>query len=410
MTPRQLRAAYDFLAATAFHDIPLPNGVRLVKKRLRRYEAWWVPNDNAIQIDCSLTWAEVLRTLAHEMCHAAIDHKAFDTEEHGPAVDCEGLLMPVAKVSDEEFIRLFTEHGATETATRIGGIESNVYKRRRRLELKLKKKIPAPDSTSNRGGLYKHIEEHPARLRFEIEDGVVLVGSDAHYWPGIISTAHRALVHFAKKLKPFAVVMNGDVMDGAGISRHPSIGWEHKPTVQQEIEACSDRLDEIFKASPNSKHIWPLGNHDARFSTRLAATAPEFAKVRGVQLKDHFPGWQPCWSVWINDVVVKHRMKGGIHATHNNTMWAGKSMVTGHLHSLKTTPLTDYNGTRFGVDTGTLAEPFGPQFNNYCEDNSMNWRSGFAVLTFRHRRLMWPEFVHVLGEGEVEFRSEIIKV
>lgn len=263
--------------------------------------------------------------------------------------------------------------------------------------------------------------EHPARLSIKIRDGVALIGSDAHYWPGDVSTAHRAFVWACKKLVPDAVILNGDVLDGSGISRHPPIGWEDRPSLVEEVDACKDRTGEIVKATLKKKtrRVWSLGNHDARFETRLATVAPEYAKIHGVHLKDHFPDWEPCWSVWINnDVVVKHRFKGGIHATHNNTMWAGKSIVTGHLHSLKVTPLTDYNGTRFGIDTGTLAVApgkdrlVGPQFLDYTEDGPLNWRSGFAVLTFRGGRLMWPEVVHVLDEkrGLVEFRGEVVEV
>lgn len=107
---------------------------------------------------------------------------------------------------------------------------------------------------------------------------------------------------------------------------------------------------------------------------------------------------------------MKHRYKGGLHATHNNTMWAGKTMVTGHLHSLKVTPLTDYNGTRWGVDSGTLAEPYGPQFRDYTETNPLNWRPGFVVLTFQSGQLLDPELVRVRSEGEVVFRGKVIEV
>jgi hypothetical protein len=315
-----------------------------------------------------------------------------------------GIVRP--KTSDVEFIELFESVGATETAVRLGISEKNIYRRRRHLELKLQRKINARNPT----GLYKQMEDHPARINLTLKDGIVIVGSDSHYYPGIISTAHKAFVRFCKELKPQIVVKNGDEIDGAAISRHPPIGWEHRPTVQQEIEACQDRLHEIFQATKNARHVWPLGNHDARFSTRLATVAPEYAKVRGVQLKEHFVGWQPCWSVWVNDVVIKHRFKNGIHATHNNTMWSGRSIVTGHLHSLKVTPLSDYDGTRWGVDCGTLADPYGPQFINYLEDGPTNWRSGFVVLTFRDGRLMWPEVVHVVKEGVVEFRGEYVHV
>ena len=150
---------------------------------------------------------------------------------------------------------------------------------------------------------------------------------------------------------------------------------------------------------------------NSRFETRLATVAPEYAKIHGIHLKDHFPDWEPCWSVFINDdVVVKHRFKAGIHAPHNSTMWAGRTIITGHLHSLKVMPITDYNGTRWGVDCGTLADIYGPQFGGYMEDNPRSWRSGFIVLTFRDGHLMWPEVVHVIGEGRVEFRGEIVEV
>lgn len=86
------------------------------------------------------------------------------------------------------------------------------------------------------------------------------------------------------------------------------------------------------------------------------------------------------------------------------------SIVTGHLHSLKATPFTDYCGTRFGVDTGTLADVNGPQFINYLEAGPTNWRSGFAVLTIWNGRLLWPELVHVIEEGKIEFRGKVIEV
>jgi hypothetical protein len=201
------------------------------------------------------------------------------------------------------------------------------------------------------------------------------------------------------------------VCDFANISRFPPIGWENRPSVKQELEACQDRLEEIEKAAIGAEFVWTLGNHDGRFETRLASIAPEFAKVHGVHLKDHFPRWSPAWACWINDeVVVKHRFKNGIHAAHNNTKDAGKTMITGHLHSLKVTPWSDYNGTRFGCDCGTLADPYGPQFSDYLETNPTNWRSGFIVLTFKGGRLLWPEIVHVLEEGLVEFRGQIINV
>lgn len=288
-------------------------------------------------------------------------------------------------------------------------------KRRRRIELRKGVKLDAEDFRAKRFEHYQTAHKHGARYHLGIEDGIILVFSDAHFWPGVRSTAFDGLLWAIRELQPKAIICNGDAFDGASISRYPRIGWDEKPSVIQELKACEMYLgeieDEAKKARQNSKLVWTLGNHDARFENRLAANAGEFEGVKGFTLKDHFPAWTPAWSCWpTNDVVVKHRYKGGIHATHNNTVGGGKSIVTGHLHSLKVTPYSDYNGTRYGVDTGTLAEVDGAQFVDYLEDNPVNWRSGFAVLTIHKGKLLWPELVHRFSDGVIEFRGKVIDV
>jgi hypothetical protein len=319
--------------------------------------------------------------------------------------------MALPTVPDAEFLELWATHrSAALVAQKLGCSERAVYSRRRSLENRTQKAMSAADP---KGQFYKHLSprEHPHRKHLEVGTGVVLVFSDAHFWPGVRTTAFRALLQFIGELQPRAIINNGDAFDGASISRYPRIGWDSKPSVIEELKACEDRLSEIEDVSKKARLMWPLGNHDARFETRLAANAPQFEGVNGFHLKDHFPAWEPCWSVWVNgDTVVKHRMKGGIHATRNNTLNAGKSIVTGHLHSLKVTPLDDYNGTRWGVDTGTLADPRGPQFTDYLEDNPTDWRSGFVVLTFHKGRLLWPEVVSVIDEKTVDFRGHAIEV
>lgn len=319
-------------------------------------------------------------------------------------------------VSDEEFIELWrTLKSAATISHKLDLKERAVHARRRRIEAKYAIKLEAKDARTELWAHRQTAHEHAARYPLGIENGTILVFSDAHFWPTIRTTAFKGLLWAIKELKPKAVINNGDAFDGASISRHPRIGWDSKPSVVQELKACEMYLgeidDEAQKARKGTKLVWALGNHDARFENRLANTVPEFMAVGGFKLKDHFPAWIPCWSCWpTENVVVKHRMKNGIHATHNNTVNSGKTIVTGHLHSLKVTPFSDYNGERFGVDTGTLAEPNGPQFVDYLEDNPTNWRSGFAVLTFHNGRLLWPELVHALAPGAIQFRGEVIDV
>ncbi len=316
-------------------------------------------------------------------------------------------------MKDEEFAQRFQTVGPTRLAKELGIAVRNVFARRSKVEGRLGVSLEAPSNAPSID-LSKPSKDAP-RVNVDISDGIVLVASDGHYWPGQDrSTAHRALAKLTKQLKPEVVIFNGDALDAPSISRHPPIGWENHPTVQEELEIVQERLGEIATAAGGARLIWPLGNHDARFNTRLAAVAPEFRGVEGTRLLHHFPDWEPCWAVFLggpNGAVVKHRFKGGMHAAHNNALWAGRSMVTGHLHSLKVSPITDYNGTRYGVDCGCIAAVGGEQFN-YTEDNPSNWRSGFSVLTWKSGKLLPPELVEVRDEEErlVWFRGKAIKV
>lgn len=315
------------------------------------------------------------------------------------------------KVTDEEFIALWNKNPSAADMSRILDINiTNIHKRRRNIQRRHGIVLKSPDPRSPTFNVT--IPNNGVRVNVEVESGVIVVGSDAHYWPGIISTAHRAFVNIIKRLKPQMVVMNGDAFDGAKISRHPVSGFESRPSVKQELEAVTDRLEEIEKVAGNAKLHWTWGNHDLRFNSRIAQLVPEFEGVTGFDLTHHFPRWKFSTSVMVNDhTQIKHRLYNGIHAVYNAALKSGISMVTGHLHSLKVTPWTDLTGTRYGVDTGSLADVWGEQFA-YTEDSTRNHRSGFAVLTFHNGQLMPPELVEVISEEEglVFFRGEIIKV
>ena len=321
------------------------------------------------------------------------------------------------KITDEDIIKFWKETPSVSAIAKKTGIQARTIQARVATLRSRGAKLDSPDprspywDKSPLWGHYQDLDQHPGSISLSVIDGTVLIGSDSHYWPGIVTTAHRGFVYLTKKLQPKVIVKNGDVMDFPKLSRFAPIGWENRPDVVNEIETSQERMKEIQQAAPNAERCWPVGNHDARYETKLATIAPEYAKVNGVHLKDHFPFWRPCWQVMINeDTIIKHRFKSGIHAPHNNTMWAGKTIVTGHLHSLKVMPVSDLNGTRWGVDCGTLADPYGPQFYNYTEMNPVNWRSGFAVLTYKDGELLWPEIAFVRGDGVIDFRGEKISV
>lgn len=287
--------------------------------------------------------------------------------------------------SDEDFIRIVEAAPTMEAAAReIGVSVANVCKRRRRIE--------------NRYGIGIRVREGlklPAVIEPVTLNGPVPIFSDCHWWPGVYSDAFWILLQIISDIKPAAIILNGDAFDGAQISRHSRIGWDQRPKVAEEIKA-GQVMTAMIEQATDAPLFWNLGNHDQRYDTRLATVAPEFEGIEKSRLSDHFPRWKFQWGLNINDVcVVKHRYKNGISAGRANTLNAGVSMVTGHDHHLQVTRFSDYKGTRYGVQCGTLADPRGPQFADYLEGAPTDWQSGFVVGYFEGKD-HWFEAVEVI--------------
>jgi hypothetical protein len=310
-----------------------------------------------------------------------------------------------SKITDDEIIKALKvcNGNAADAARALGLSERQMRFRRVQLE-----QVGAPVPSRNQ--MYRAYER---RREATLLNGTVVIFSDAHFWPGELTVAHRALLKVIGDIAPNIVIANGDMLDGPGISAHPPLGWNGAPDLAGEIACVVEHMSGIFDAAKrvrNSvKFFRTIGNHDIRFDRLLAQNAAQFKNLEGFRLADHLPAWPESWSVMINGkVLVKHRWHGGIHATYNNTMKSpGMSMVTGHLHRLMATPWGDHSmggGRTWGIDTGTLADPRGPQFD-YAEDSPVNWGQGFPVLTFHKGKLLPPEFVEVL-DGEAFFRAK----
>ena len=321
------------------------------------------------------------------------------------------------RLTDSEFIEAWNRHGsAKKMATALNMDIRAIYARRARMTktgMSLPTSQPDPSHASRVPPEYRSIAwTYPLKRQLRLDNGVMVVSSDHHYWPGMITTAHRALVKVCQMVKPRVKLLNGDVFDGDGISRHPPPGWSERPNATQQLEACKDRVAEIEAVLPRGcDRIWVIGNHDERFDRTLATQAPQFAGLIGTRLADHFNDWEFTRSLWINweerqPVVAFHNYANGIHAGYNNAMKSGVTIVTGHTHALEVKPFNDLRGRRYGIQTGTVADPDDPQFE-YAGARPSQACSGFVVLTFRDGQLLQPELCEVVG-GKAWFRGEVI--
>lgn len=320
------------------------------------------------------------------------------------------------KCTDDQFIEIWNKHGSPSlVAKELKMNPRSVLNRKSSIESRLSIELPTFNSQRNLT-FVKKVEQAAHNVRRGIDiDKVkkVIVFSDAHF-TDTTTTAFKALLMMIDTFKPEVIICNGDAFDGQVLSRFPSINFDQKPTVLEELSACRYHLDLIEKhRPPGCRLIWGLGNHDMRYESWLVNKVPEYSGVDGFSLKYHFPNWETCWSFWIGEeTVVKHRLRGGRTAGYANLLAAGNTnIITGHTHVLCASPITNYQGTKWGIQTGCLADPMSSTFE-YCEDGPKDWRSGFVILSFDQGRMLMPELVMVTDEqkGEFEFRGCINKV
>ena len=334
-------------------------------------------------------------------------------------------------LTDEEFIAKWRENPSPAALSKSTGVNvRNIMARRRSIEVRYNIKLDTdPNYKLNRNKelaekakeerkkreekLQERLEatQHSVRRGMELEKGRVIIFSDAHFTEET-TTGFKALLKFIEHFKPQAIICNGDAFDGAVLSRFPSINYERKPSVLDELNYCKTHLEAIEKVKPaGCRLVWTLGNHDMRYEAALVARAPEFAGVDGFNLKYHFPNWETCWSFWINDdTVIKHGHKGGRYAGYNNVQASFCNIFTGHTHVLTCSPISTFDQkTYWGVQTGTLADINSESFQ-YTEDNAKDWRQGFIMASWEQGRLIMPEMVMTCDENKVEFRGEILEV
>ena len=236
----------------------------------------------------------------------------------------------------------------------------------------------------------------------DLDDGSILIGSDAHIWPYNDTIMMKAFALASKKLKPKVIVLNGDILDGARVSRHGSLLGQAAPKLTHELTAVHRWIDTLYRAPTR---IWTMGNHDQRVDNYLANNAPELDDYAG-RLSDRFPDWTFCWAATINNLEVRHRFRSGIHAGWNSALHSGISTVTGHTHQLQVTAVRNRNGTHWGIECGMLGDPAHKAFE-YTEGQTNRTQAGFVVITFRNGIMMPPETCELV-DGRPVFRGDYI--
>jgi hypothetical protein len=104
--------------------------------------------------------------------------------------------MSAPSCTRDEFLSLWEKHrgNAAAIAKELKLTSSrSVFERRRNME-----RTEGVILRASGKELIKKLARKP-RLHTEVKNGVAIVASDCHYWPGDPTTAHRALLKFIRR-------------------------------------------------------------------------------------------------------------------------------------------------------------------------------------------------------------------
>jgi len=176
---------------------------------------------------------------------------------------------------------------------------------------------------------------------YQISQSKTLIISDLHI-PYHDNKAIEQALSYGLKKDVGCILINGDLFDFAGISRHEK-DWRQR-TVTQEFEAVRAFLNGLRAMFPKAKIVFKEGNHCERWEKWLFLKAPEIfddnefkleTRLRLAELKiDYVRDKRP---VQIGKLTVLHGHElaggsGGVNPARATFLKTLSSVLVGHYH------------------------------------------------------------------------------
>lgn len=200
---------------------------------------------------------------------------------------------------------------------------------------------------------------------YEIKQSRILIISDLHF-PYQDNKAITLALDYGKSKKVDCILINGDLIDMATISRHES-DWRNR-SIAEEFDAVRMFLKSLRLNFPKAKIVFKHGNHDERWEKFLYSKAPEIFDVHEFQLEVLLK----LGELKIETVKDKRPIKmGKLTALHGHELAGGgaggvnpsratflktlDSVIVGHYHKTSQHTETSMNGEVISVNsTGCL--------------------------------------------------------
>lgn len=190
------------------------------------------------------------------------------------------------------------------------------------------------------------------------------------------------VLSFVSELRPYGVILNGDVVDCYAISDFTKDPANSGADLGEEIRQSRQLMARL--ATCTTQRIWLGGNHEDRLRRYMWKNAPAVATLENetfevkFKLADYGVQWKPYGGyhmlgklmVTHGDIVSKH----SAYSARMNFEKYGSSILVGHTHRLGIYYKTDVRGSHAAYENGCLCR-LDPEYVQHP-----NWQRGFSVV------------------------------
>lgn len=233
--------------------------------------------------------------------------------------------------------------------------------------------------------------------------------SDIHV-PYQNQVAVNITVRMAWHFKPQNIIINGDALDNAQLSR-----FSHDPFEPESLKSNIEELCDIIKdLQKYSKVIFIEGNHEARFQRYINDKAPDLHGLLtmdslindGLDTKIDYIRTNPGESMlpWRDDLLIGHWNTARKYSCYTAKALVERfqtNIVQAHTHRIGEYSIRAWNKTLYGWENGCLCD-LNPEYTMHP-----NWQNGFLVYSQIGDE--WDiETVHISDTAAI-FRGKVYK-
>ena len=219
---------------------------------------------------------------------------------------------------------------------------------------------------------------------FIISQSRVLNISDLHF-PYQHNDAIKKALQYGIENDANCILINGDLIDFAGISRHEK-DWRQR-SIKVELDSVKSFLKGLRGLFPDARIVWKYGNHDERWEKYLFLKAPELFDTDEFQLevifklaelgievvKDKRP-------VRIGKLTVLHGHElaggsGGVNPARATFLKTLDSVIVGHYHKTSQHTETTMLGDVISVESQGCLCGMTPYYMTINK-----WNLGFSFI------------------------------